>query len=361
MDLCTQAHDIIRTWLFSRVVRAHFEDGTVPVVARDDLGLRARPRPQEDEQVQGQRRRADRASSTQYGTDAVRWRAASPRPGLDSPFDETQMKVGRRLAMKVLNASKFVLGQRRRHAPDPARGHRAGRPRDAGAAGRRSSAGPPTRSRPTTTRPRSRSTEKFFWEFCDDYLELVKERAYGAPRRRRRPRSAQGRARDRAARPAAAARAVPALRDRGGLVVVAGRARSTGSRGRPPPSSAPRAGGRPGDAGRGRRPPRAASAAPSRRPRSRCAPSCPVPRSPAPPRAWRWPSGPPRTSRPPARSSASSPSTPADAPEITVDAEIAPQPRLTHPPTRHLLGARQPACRRAAVTGQPGPASARTP
>ena len=40
MDLCTQAHDIIRTWLFSRVVRAHFEDGTRPVVARDDLGLR---------------------------------------------------------------------------------------------------------------------------------------------------------------------------------------------------------------------------------------------------------------------------------------------------------------------------------
>ena len=30
MDLCTQAHDIIRTWLFSRVVRAHFEDGSVP-------------------------------------------------------------------------------------------------------------------------------------------------------------------------------------------------------------------------------------------------------------------------------------------------------------------------------------------
>ena len=102
------------------------------------------------------------------------------RPGLDSPFDETQMKVGRRLAMKVLNASKFVLGgvgatDARRRPRSPSRSTGRCSP-----AWPRPSPGPPTRSRPTTTPTALEVTERFFWEFCDDYLELVKERAYGA-------------------------------------------------------------------------------------------------------------------------------------------------------------------------------------
>ena len=77
MDLCTQAHDIIRTWLFSRVVRAHFENDARPVVARHDLRLRPRPRPQEDVEVEGQRRRPDRdprhSSAPTRSAGAPRW------------------------------------------------------------------------------------------------------------------------------------------------------------------------------------------------------------------------------------------------------------------------------------------------
>jgi valyl-tRNA synthetase len=203
MDLRPQAHEIIRTWLFYTVLRSHTELGKLPWRHAAISGWVLDPDRKKMSKSAGNVV-TPMDSLRRFGSDAVRYWAANGRLGADVTFDPAQLRVGRRLAIKILNASRFVLGLA---PPDGNRGDPGASPE-----ARPWGLGPPGGSGGTLPRANTVSepldvamlerlagvigqctaaldgydhtgalaaAEEFFWFFCDDYLELVKGRAYG--------------------------------------------------------------------------------------------------------------------------------------------------------------------------------------
>ncbi len=173
MDVRPQAHDIIRTWLFSTVLRAHLEHDDVPWRNAAISGWVLDP----------DRKKMSKSKGNvvtplglleEHGSDAVRYWAASGRPGADTAFDTGQMRVGRRLAIKLLNAAKFALSRTEPLGPIT---DAVDRGLLAGLADVVDKATADLDDY-NYTRALER-TETFFWNFCDNYLELVKARRYG--------------------------------------------------------------------------------------------------------------------------------------------------------------------------------------
>jgi valyl-tRNA synthetase len=181
MDLRPQAHEIIRTWLFYTVVRSHLEHDSVPWRNAALSGLIFDP----------DRKKMSKSKGNvvtpmdlleKYGSDAVRYWSTRGRPGVDTAFDIGQMQVGRRLAIKILNASTFVIARLSGEDGSMAAGTTLTAPLDrAMVAALADLVADATEAFEDYDYTRALDrTEAFFWSFCDDYLELVKSRAYGA-------------------------------------------------------------------------------------------------------------------------------------------------------------------------------------
>jgi valyl-tRNA synthetase len=173
MDLRPQAHEIIRTWLFYTVLKAHLEHDSLPFTNAAISGFVLDP-----DRKKMSKSKGNVVVPTEvfekHSADAVRYWAASARLGYDAAFDEQQMKVGRRLAIKILNASRFSLTLESRPGS-------VTEPLDLAML---ASLGKVVREATEALEDYEHSRalgviERFFWGFTDDYLELVKQRAYG--------------------------------------------------------------------------------------------------------------------------------------------------------------------------------------
>ena len=174
MDMRAQGHDIIRTWLFATMVRSHHEHGMAPWSHAALSGWILDPDRKKMSKSKGNTVTPLHLLE-QYGTDAVRYWAASGRPGVDTAFDEGQMKVGRKLALKIVNVSKFALS-----FGEPAADAQVTATLDLAMLRRLDEvvADATTAFEGFDYARALERSEQFFWWFCDDYVELVKTRAY---------------------------------------------------------------------------------------------------------------------------------------------------------------------------------------
>jgi len=107
-DIRPQSHEIIRTWAFYTIVKSVLHHNEIPWKNVIISGWVLDP----------DRKKMSKSKGNvvvpndlieQYGADAVRYWAANARLGTDTANDEQVFKVGKKLVVKIFNASKFVL------------------------------------------------------------------------------------------------------------------------------------------------------------------------------------------------------------------------------------------------------------
>ncbi len=180
-DIRPQSHEIIRTWAFYTIVKAYFHEQSIPwnhvVISGWILDKERKKMSKSKGNVVTPEHLLD-----EYSSDAVRYWAGRARLGADTAFDPTVFKIGKKLCTKVFNASKFVLGQLEEaglNAEDICSSWITN-PVDLSLVAKLNAT-----IKAATEAFESfeysvalQATENFFWDFCDNYLELTKKRSY---------------------------------------------------------------------------------------------------------------------------------------------------------------------------------------
>lgn len=174
MDLRPQAHDIIRTWAFYTIAKAALHENKIPWKHVALSGWILDP-----DRKKMSKSKGNVVTPVEYverfTADGIRYWASNSRLGTDSTFDETMLKVGKRLVTKLYNAGKFVLSLDAEIAPIGEEIDRAFLYKLKQLVERTTGA-----MEKFDFATSLLETDQFFWQnFTDNYLELVKNRAKG--------------------------------------------------------------------------------------------------------------------------------------------------------------------------------------
>lgn len=178
MSLRTQAHEIIRTWAFYTIVKSLYHTGKLPWRDIMICGFVMARRGEKFSKSKDNANLSPKALIERHSADALRYWAASARLGTDTLFSEDELKVSARFLTKLWNAARFSLT----HLED----YHGEKPEKLLSIDRWIM----ERCRETTRCMREHldayevglarhELDDLFWhDFCDHYLEIVKDRLY---------------------------------------------------------------------------------------------------------------------------------------------------------------------------------------
>lgn len=185
-QLRAQAHDIIRTWAFYTIVKTLYHTGKIPWETLMISGHALSEQRSKISKSKGSQGVGPIQLIEQASADAMRYWATSTRTGHDTPWNAETLATGRRLVTKLWNACRFAESQFDSQLHAALANDKQPEcllPTDRWLLSRLahtiSYATQELRNDEYATA--RAEVERFFWsDLCDNYLELIKGRLYGA-------------------------------------------------------------------------------------------------------------------------------------------------------------------------------------